>query len=187
MRQTLNRGPSGNGNPDWKPVSKEKESRKKITNSSRPEKGVGGARNIIQSAQLYLGEHQRYGVVCHSLASPSRQRATADLEEDEACSPAQVSAYAVTPSGPERDLDTGNTYIPSRSVPNAHNPCLPPHPAQARGTPTFLLAPNLAQVTCTSDNMAGVEATAPNPSIPGLFGIVLLLKAWSNTTPQARI
>ena len=91
-------------------------------------RGSGGASNRIRSAQPDPGDHQRSGVIYHSIESPSGQRATAAPEEDEACSPAQASAYAGTSSGPDRDQETGNTYITSRSVPNYKNPCLPPRP-----------------------------------------------------------
>ena len=58
--------------------------------------------------------------------------------------------------------------VPSQTL---RTPTSPPTPTQARVTPTFLIALNLAQGTLTSETMAGVEALAPNPSIPGFPGI----------------
>ena len=90
-------------------------------------------------------------------------------------------------AGHTRTRIQGTPTFPPVPSQNTRTPAFPPAPTQARGTPTFLLAPNLAQGTRTSETVAGVAATAPDPRIPGFPGKFSLLKAWANTTPQARL
>ena len=80
---------------------------------------------------------------------------------------------------PTRSRQAGMT----RTIQQGSN-ILPTAPAQARGTPTFQLAPTLALVQRTCDTMAGVLATAPDPSVPGFPGIYTLLEDRANTTPR---
>ena len=70
------------------------------------------------------------------------------------------------------------------TFPTTPDPAFPTAPAQACSMPTFQPNPNLAPVQRTCDTMAGVAATAPDPSIPSFPVIFTLLEDGVNTTSR---
>ena len=106
----------------------------------------------------------------------------ADPIEDEALGSAQASANAGPPSGHNWYQKEGRKIFPPDPA-----PAFPTAPEQARGIPTFQPAPTLAPIQRTCNTIAGVAATALDPSIPGFPFIFTLLEDGANTTPQLRL